>query len=273
MGALIKSASVELDTLLLSPGVVRAVSEHKHEAQTDSTRALAQKPVTSSAVPSAQKTGPILNESKPEVDLVALEEAVYQRLMDEHEARLESLCAQAREEAYAAGYAEGERSGLAVGMERGMEQGVEQGRAAYAEAVSALEQIAHAGRDALVAELDQLEPVIAEIVFQVVCKIVGDALCTPEGTLAVVKAVLANTKRSEIVGLKLSPRDLTLLLEHAQEIGLEAERLQAFGLEADESIELGGCIVQLKGGHIDGRIETQFRAFAQSLKDAAQGRS
>lgn len=166
----------------------------------------------------------------------------------------EALLAQARKDAAAEGY------------ESGLMEGREVGARELAEVTDALRQVLVSGRSGVVAMLEESESLIAPVVFESVCKIVGRELVSPEACASVVKAVLARVSRDEVVTVRVSPEDCAVMTGAAEPLA----DLEGIVVEADESIDMGGCIVALKAGSIDGRIETQFRLFAQSLKDAAR---
>ena len=265
MAALIKSLAVAGPSLLLGPDVPVPVIETVAAAKVISD------PAVLASIAAAPSISESISDSVPlkQVDAVEDQDAAYRRFMAEHETRLKTLEENTRKTAYESAYAEGEKAGYAAGLDQGAKQGAE----AYSTAIGVLEEVARAGREAVTSGVVNAEALIGEIVFQVVCKIVGDTLNTPQGVQAVVGEVLTEVKRHEVVALKLAPANLKLLLEHEATLQPQFARLQSLGLEADERVALGGCIVQLKGGHIDARIETQFRAFAQSLKEAVQDKS
>lgn len=148
------------------------------------------------------------------------------------------------------------------GFAKGLAEGKRTAEGKYAEALDALAKLAENGRDSVSGLLRDAEEVIGAIVFEAVCKIVGKDLASQEGRFAVVQQVLASAMQEEVVSIRVSPKDChSLKAQHP-----------ALPIEPDDRIELGGCILALKGGSIDGRIETQFRVFAQGLKDALRER-
>ncbi|MBI2308407.1 MAG: hypothetical protein HYU78_13975 [Rhodocyclales bacterium] len=170
----------------------------------------------------------------------------------------EVLSAQAREQAAAEGYA--------VGVAEGREAGARD----YAEAIGAWRGLLESGRDGVSSLLRESEDLIAAIVFESVCKVVGRTLVAPEACAGVVAEVISRISRDEIVAVRVSPADYAAMHAVAPDGADRSSAIPGVSVEPDERIELGGCIVDLKGGSIDGRIETQFRTFAQSLKDAAR---
>lgn len=265
MAALIKSSNIATAaSLLLDPTAPR--TETHSGTNGKSAVAIMPAPVTAVEPVIAIQTTAVLKEpASPDMDTEA---EAYARFMAKHEVELQSLEKKVRQEAYAAAFAEGEKAGYVAGLEKGESESAEK----YSQALSKLEHVVTVGNQAISGSLADAESLIGAIVFQSVCKIVGDTLNTPEGVLAVVQRALSDAKRDEIVALKVSPEDMRLLLDHESSLQPGFARLQSFGLVADERVALGGCIVQLKGGHIDARIETQFRSFAQSLKEAIQDR-
>jgi len=162
------------------------------------------------------------------------------------------------------------REGYAAGLRKGEEKGQEK----YLLASAALRKILDSANTSIAKTISDAEEIVGAIVFEAVCKIVGDLLVTKEGVGAVVSQVVSRAKQDELISIKVSAGDLEHLLLRTPE-NAQASSTNGLGgvkYEADEHVELGGCIVQLKYGYIDGRIETQFRSFAQSLKEAAHRR-
>lgn len=177
-----------------------------------------------------------------------------QALAKAREEALSALEDTARREGYAAGSTAGEREGLAK----------------YAEALATLDALIRSANAGVAAAVAEAEELIGAIVFEAVGKIVGAQLATPAGARAVVAEIVSRVKREDLVAVKVSAADLARLRGAAGEANVAA--LDALPLEASDAVGLGGCLVELKGGRLDGRIETQFRAFAQSLKEAAHRR-
>lgn len=152
------------------------------------------------------------------------------------------------------------------GFEKGLNEGHEAARSDQQESLAAWSALLASGRAEIAELLVEAETLIAAVVFESVCKIVGRQLPSAEGCAAVVREVLARVGREEVVSVRVSPADHAML-EATAGSGIDIEGVL---IEPDEGIELGGCVLSLKAGSIDGRIETQFRQFAQSLKDAAR---
>lgn len=158
--------------------------------------------------------------------------------------------------------------------QEGYEQGLLKGEAAAQQAneeiLERLHQILVQGQTSMVSVVKDAEALIGAIVFEVVCKIVGEQLLKESECHRVIAQVIHSTLDENILQLKVSLKDFEKLqvILHQAEKTPDIARLARLPLQADPNIELGGCLVYLKDGKIDGRIETQFRLFAQSLKEA-----
>lgn len=204
-----------------------------------------------------------LNEEK-------IEARVQERLI-EYETKLKQAMEEARATGFAQGLKEGEAAGRAKGQESGEAEGRAQGIEKYQNAVELLDNWRRQANEQLQNIASDAEEIIGAIVFEAVCKIIGDTLKTPEGVCAVINAAINGVKHEDILAIQVSPKDYKILSNIDEpELTQDQVRLKELGLEKNREIESGGCIVQLKAGRIDARIDTQLRAFAQSLKKATQ---
>jgi flagellar assembly protein FliH len=74
----------------------------------------------------------------------------------------------------------------------------------------------------------------------------------------------------EKVQIRLNPADIERLRDTpTQEIlGMHPDRIQ---LEADNTIEAGGCVVHTEYGDIDARIAKQFEAIEEAFRAESMG--
>lgn len=240
MAALIKALPVVGEAVLPHAGQAAAM-----KPATKAT--VAKAPIVAHEPPQAV-AAPVSVESPPSESA----EAVRARIAREQSEVLAKLKAEAQKEGYEAGYTEGE----AFGKDK------------YLSAAEAMRKLVESTNAGVADTIAAAEDVVGAIAFEAVCKIIGRQLMTSEGVRAVVAEVVSRSRREEVVRIKVGAADLARLKpggdDEADLAGIPAE----IPLEIDGSIELGGAIVELKGGHLDGRIETQFRAFAQSIKEA-----
>lgn len=159
---------------------------------------------------------------------------------------------------------------VADGFLQGLAEGRNVGAAEFSGAVDALQRMVDSGKASVMTLLEDTEEVIGAIVFEAVCKILGKQLVRPETCAAMVSEMLSRVRQEDIVAVRVSPRDHEQIrLADPDSVPGLAE-LSGYSIEPDDRIELGGCILKLQGENLDARIETQLRAFAQSLKDAAR---
>lgn len=179
------------------------------------------------------------------------DDVIFERFWDMHRETLLSL----EQKAASDGYAKGES----------------EAQSKYVEAIERFNGLADAGQAAIANVLRDAEALIGAIVFESVSKIVGGVLADADGCKHVVSQVIKDTLKSDIVVIKVSPKDFERIRAATSnnDASLESRTsIDGLPVEADAAVELGGCLVELRQGRIDGRIETQFRLFAQSIKES-----
>lgn len=264
MAALIKAPALKEGALdLFPPRATGTKSPAPKLPAAESVAAVA--PVPVSRFPASERTASVASaptpvpasKNAPDAAVGAgddcREEAFRERLKAQ-----EALLAESRNRAASEGYA----AGLAEGRQAAAKE--------YAEAIDAWRRLLEPCRAGTSSLLQESEEIIAAVVFESVCKVVGRELVAPETCARVVKEVVSRVSRDEIVSVRISPSDYADLSAAATEGADRLLGITGVSIEPDERVELGGCVVNMKGGSIDGRIETQFRTFAQSLKDAAR---
>jgi len=126
-------------------------------------------------------------------------------------------------------------------------------------ALSALEQ-AHR------AVLSKLESGAGEVAFAAVCQLVGLQAATRPFVLGLVEQICRQLRTDSIAMARMHPRDVDTLRELLQDGEL---RVHSLGLEVvpDESLELGGCVIEAASGRYDGALEGQLRRLHAVLTD------
>jgi flagellar assembly protein FliH len=150
--------------------------------------------------------------------------------------------------------------------ERARAEGLAAARAAAAEEVAAtreqlratLESALEALERAHDSVLGRIECSVGEVAFAAVCRFVSHEAVSPEFVRGVVEHACAQLRAETSATARLHPRDLALL-DGMLEGG--ALRVQSIGLRLvpDESLPLGGCIVEAASGQFDGGLENQLR--------------
>lgn len=106
-----------------------------------------------------------------------------------------------------------------------------------------------------------------EIVLEVLKKIAGPALATPEAIEGAVTQILRRVKDATEVVIRVRPTELETL-ELARPALVQALGDAQLTLVADRRVQLGGCIVESKLGNLDGRLEVQLAELCETLRSA-----
>lgn len=192
---------------------------------------------------------------------------------------------------YAEGYERGLRDGLADAAQR-----VEQ---ATREAVDNAQADLRAARDAERQRIDaaltehetltrqvleqvqrhinsatrQIEEQAVAIAYEAVCRIVGDAAPQASAIQAIVARALAELGGKPALRVRLHPGDLATL-QASPDAQVLLQGFPAVSWAADDSVSMGGCLVDSTAGTLDARLEVQLRALGQSWRTAVtQARS
>jgi flagellar assembly protein FliH len=151
------------------------------------------------------------------------------------------------------GYADGHAAGLSDGRSDAVQE-VEQIRQRLSgridSTVSAMEQAQRAA-------LAQLQGSVGEVAFAAVCRLLGSKASSQSLVLQVVEHACAQLRMELGMTIRLNPRDL----HEVSELLRDDARFRAIGLKliADDSLQLGGCIVEGPSGQYDGGLESQLR--------------
>ena len=107
---------------------------------------------------------------------------------------------------------------------------------------------------------------IVELAIAATRTVIGEqALLDPSLTVDVVERALERAGAQNVVALRLHPTRLEMVDAHLTE--MHGEPL-AFELRGDETVEVGGCIVDTSTGQIDARLDVQLDEVARELRDA-----
>jgi flagellar assembly protein FliH len=147
----------------------------------------------------------------------------------------------------------------------GLAKGLAEGREAAEKDARRLESERRGQTQKLLAALEQAHEVatgkwqadIGTLAFEAVCRVVADQSASRDFVLGIVEAVCREAKAQSKVSARLHPRDLRLLAGDAASLSLPAGT--CVHLVADETLTLGGCVVDTDAGRFDGSLDTQLR--------------
>ena len=175
--------------------------------------------------------------------------------------------AQLNEQAYQRGFTDGRKKGLidaentwhALG-----EKKIEPLLISLKEGLSQLNNIRHETYRKIEKELVELALAIAR---QVICK---EITIDKEIVVCVAREALAKVEDPGRIKIKMSPSDLQFINETRFQLSNLVENFDTVTLEATESIQSGGCIIETDLGEIDARIEKQLQAVEESFRTALE---
>lgn len=182
------------------------------------------------------------------------------------------------------GREEGYRAGFESGREEGYQQGLKEGRAdglqeAYAMATQATEerlrqfdQLLSSLPGEMLKRLHQSEDEMAALCFEVICRIVGAAVTDPQSAQEVVRNAVQQVS-ARLIAIHVHPATLDYLKGDVDLNAWLARQSfqQGASVEwvADETVELGGCLLRSPLGSLDARLETQLAAVRDVISRGA----
>jgi flagellar assembly protein FliH len=186
---------------------------------------------------------------------------VRAELRDETAAQVLKLSAAERERARQQGYEEG-MAAAGSAAQHALAQEIKEFREQARLAIKLLEQTyEHAVND--------LKLCVGDVAFAAICRIAGAKAVSQAFVQGVVDQTCLELRTDEQATVRLHPRDLGVL-RHLCERTKPGElvmrmRSLTLTLVPDESIALGGCIVDTPGGRRDGSLKTQLQRLHATL--------
>ncbi|WP_319409753.1 FliH/SctL family protein [uncultured Desulfosarcina sp.] len=154
---------------------------------------------------------------------------------------------------------------------KGMEQGraetiaahqkeVEKSVAAFKSAVKEMVRIRQL-------DVDRMETETVRLALAIAKKVIGHE--TEHGPVIghVLKSAMKKVVDPRHLTVRLNPKDIDTVNGFKQELLLSDDFGGTLQLEADETIQPGGCIIETKLGDVDARIDQQVRIMEELLND------
>lgn len=159
-------------------------------------------------------------------------------------------------QAYIRGFNKGERAGFESAAEK-----IESLRRKLDEAVEALRR----ARNRMQRDT---EKEILELVLAVAGRVVGHEVQTNRETIvAVVREALQKVENQDTVVIKMNPADIDFLDRLGLPLSGLSSNPDSLRIDADDSIGIGGCLVETDGGDIDARIESRLRIVGEAFRN------
>lgn len=214
----------------------------------------------SASQPGPVDTAQLANEQTSRPPQKTLRAEVEEQVRAELASQAQKVYEEERQRAHANGYADGIAEAQAAAAEH-LAQARAEFKARMQSALAAIEQ-------AQQARLEKLASSVGEIAFAAVCRLAGHKAASPAFVLGIVEQTCAQLRGDATGTARLHPRDIEALSEFVP--GAEL-RIQGLGLRVipDESLELGGCVIEASSGRYDGGLETQLRRLHAVLAEVA----
>ncbi|MGW8186586.1 MAG: FliH/SctL family protein [Desulfobacterales bacterium] len=158
-------------------------------------------------------------------------------------------------QAYIRGFNKGEKAGFESAADK-----IESLKRMLDEAVEAL-------RHAQIRIQSDTEKEIVELVLAVAGRIVGREVQTNrEAIVTVVREALQKVENLDAVVIKMNPADIDFLNRLRLPLAGLSRNSDGLRIEADDSVGIGGCLVETDGGDIDARIESRLRIVEEAFR-------
>jgi len=154
-----------------------------------------------------------------------------------------------------------------TGLREGREAGLAKAQSEHASQLQALATVVRSARTRIEEGIEDLTDVGVEIVFEAVCKVLGQALVDREGVLAAVREPVRRARDRSRLIVRVSPLDFDVIRQNRDKIleGIEAGQVE---IAADDRVELGGCLLETPSGNLDSRLEVQLANLRRTLLEA-----
>lgn len=148
--------------------------------------------------------------------------------------------------------------------QEGYKAGMEQAQAEIEKVRNSIIEFLKAKQDVF----EYIAPDILEISVEIARKIVKKEIeQNPEIVLETILNVLKTTSRDETkITLKVNPEQVNFVKEHIPSILTSAGLDVKTNILADDTIEIGGCVVQTNNGIVDATIATQLEIIKEAFK-------
>jgi len=183
----------------------------------------------------------------------------------------EAARARGHAEGYAAGHAQGLETGLAEGRAQGLSEGKKaghaEGRAEGLEAIRLEAEKIQQLTSACAQAIDHIEEETGEALVNLAVSIARQVLrntlkAEPERILDVIREILqVDGSHQGILKLRVNPADLELVDQYLQQEG----SVTHWRLQADMSIDRGGCVAETALGNIDATLQTRWQRVVSTL--------
>ena len=175
--------------------------------------------------------------------------------------------AELHQHAYQKGFTDGKKQGTIDGEKKGFELGTQKLEPilnTLQEALLQVGNIQEVTSQRVEKEIVELALAIAK---QVICR---EITLDSEIVVCVAKEALSKVEDPGNIKIKMNTSDLQFVREAKSQLIDRIANIDNVILEAEESIQSGGCIIETDSGEIDARIEKQLQAVEEAFRAAME---
>ena len=155
---------------------------------------------------------------------------------------------------------------LEQGRADGYRDGVASARAELAEALALVQRAAREAKAIRDALLNGAEREMIELVIEAIGRILGEHVATdPDLVVHTVRRALDHAGSQNVLRLRVHTDDLQTL---TASVGEQYGASPPFEVLGDNSVSVGGCVIDTDSGEIDARLDVQLEEIASILRDA-----
>ena len=152
---------------------------------------------------------------------------------------------------------------------KGLAQGRAEAAAAHKDKVEQAVAALNAGAEALVRvrrqDIGRMESETVRLALAVARKIIGREIEERGLIVQVVKSAMSKVVDPRGLTMKINPQDLDAVNSFKREWLVDDDAGATLDVEADESIQRGGCIIETRLGDVDARLDQQLRIIEELL--------
>ena len=114
-------------------------------------------------------------------------------------------------------------------------------------------------------DIDRMEAATVRLALAIAKKIIGNETEHVKIIEHVVKTAMKKVADPRNLTMRLNPKDIDTVNEFQQELFLSDDFNAVLHLEADKTIQRGGCIIETQLGDVDARIDQQIKVIEELL--------
>lgn len=185
-------------------------------------------------------------------------ERIVERAKEDAEKILQEASSQ-KENVLVSAYEEGYR--------KGVEEGLREGKEKVDQLCLQLQQLLEQMSEQRHTFLKEAEEQILQVAIAIAERIVKKAIqVDKEVAISNIREALKRIEAEEELIIKVNPDDMKVVTFYKERLKEEAKGVGELKIEADPSIQKGGCRLYTRFGFLDADIPTQFQALREKLK-------